>query len=344
LTTPYTKNRNHQIDLLRFFSACWVVLFHFNEPIIYIDNWYRNFCKLGYLGVPVFFILSGFCIGIAQKHVKSPVEFIIRRLFRIFPPYWFSVLVVLVCALCVMIITGTNSTPLPKSLSGVIATLCLYTAPLSHFKAINWVYWTLPYEMFFYVLMFLALIPPPRFRTAIPFLLIIVSLVLPIQKEGILFFFDEIPVFMLGYALYVLTNGDENPLLNILLLPLSIAGTILKHHSLVYLLTCLLTIVLIFIDSKKPLNNNFFSRMGDFSYSVYLLHIPIGIYLLGFIKENWVVQHSIILNILCDFSLLMLILLIAKIAFKRIELPAIGLGKTAWMKIQKSSDKDGSFS
>ena len=113
---------------------------------------------------------------------------------------------------------------------------------------------------------------------------------------------------MLGYALYKLIDNDKNLLMNILLLVVAAAGTILKHQSAIYLSICFLTVVLIFQDSRKPLKNNIFSRMGDFSYSVYLLHVPIGIYLLGFIKNMPVVQHSIVLNILCDFSLLLLIL------------------------------------
>ena len=85
MSLPNTKTRNHLIDLLRFLAASGVALFHFNEPIVYMDNWYRNFCKLGHWGVPVFFLISGYCIRIDEKYAKSLKDFIIRRFFRIYP-------------------------------------------------------------------------------------------------------------------------------------------------------------------------------------------------------------------------------------------------------------------
>ncbi|WP_426671930.1 acyltransferase family protein [Mucilaginibacter sp. McL0603] len=327
MTLPNTKNRNHLIDLLRFVSACWVVLFHFNEPVKYIDNWYRNFCKLGYLGVPVFFIISGFCIRIAQKHVKTPNEFIIKRLFRIFPPYWMSLAIVITCAMIIKVITGYNSTPLPKNISGIAATLFLYTEPVSHFATVNWVYWTLPYELSFYFIIGLSIFASKRFVLVLPLVLTSIAILLPIQKENFLFFFNELPSFLLGYSLCILIHKDENKWLNALLFLLSVAGLILKHLSFEYLLTCFLTVTLIYINSKKTLKENTFSRMGDFSYSIYLLHVPLGIYLLGFIKNKIFVQQSIIINMVVDLSLLAGIVFVSKLTFQKIEAPSIELGK-----------------
>lgn len=327
MNLPGTKKRNHLIDLLRFASACWVALFHFNEPVSYIDNWYRNFCKLGYLGVPVFFIISGFCIRIAQKHVKTPKEFIIKRLFRIFPPYWMSLAVVIACAIIIKVITGYNSTPLPKNISGIAAVLFLYTKPASHFATVNWVYWTLPYELSFYLIIGLSIFASKRFVLALPLVLITISILLPIEKENLLFFFNELPAFLLGYSLCILIHKDENKWLNALLLLLSVSGLILKHLSFDYLLTCFLTVALILIDNKKPLKENAFSRMGDFSYSIYLLHVPLGVYLFGFLKNEIFVQRSIILNVTVDLILLASIVLVSKLTFQKVEVPSIELGK-----------------
>ena len=64
------------IQLLRGISVLLVVFYHLN--ISGFDN--------GYLGVDIFFVLSGFLMAKLTDKV-SPVEFYIRRLKRLFPAY-----------------------------------------------------------------------------------------------------------------------------------------------------------------------------------------------------------------------------------------------------------------
>jgi peptidoglycan/LPS O-acetylase OafA/YrhL len=326
---PNDSKRNYLIDILRFLSASWVALFHFNSGIPYIDNWYRAFCKFGYLGVPVFFVISGYCICIAEEHAKTPRSFIVRRFFRIYPPYWFSVLLVCICAVALRIITGANSaTALPNSPGDIVATISLYTEPFSTVHTINWVYWTLPYEVCFYLLIFFALATGRRTRWGFLLLLTAVAIFIPQQRIGILFFFNELPVFMLGYALYSIIHRRSSLLFSVVLLLLSAIGAYLKHPSFVYYSTLLVVCALILLNSHYPLKNNFFSRLGDYSYSVYLIHVPVGIYLLGFIKAKLTVQQGIGLNIIVDISLLILIILAAKLVFLKVERPSMELGRT----------------
>ena len=324
---PNNPNRNHLIDLLRFLAAAWVALFHFNEPQKYIDNWYRNFCKLGYWGVPIFFIISGYCICIAQQHTKTPQKFITRRLFRIFPPYWFSLVIVCLCALAIKIITHTNPTPLPKHIDETLAIVVLYTSPLSNYSTINWVYWTLPFELFFYFIIFFTLFTNHKLRLLIPFLLVITGFVIPFQKEGLLFFFNELPTFMLGYALYLVLKAPDNRVVNTAFFILSAIALYFKHPGFDYILTAFIVCFLIALESRFHLKNNFFSRLGDFSYSIYLIHVPVAIYLLGFIKSNLSIQTNLPLNIITDFFLLTVVIILSKLMFIWVELPAIKLGR-----------------
>jgi peptidoglycan/LPS O-acetylase OafA/YrhL len=326
---PLTNTtRNYLIDLLRFLSASWVALFHFNVLVPFHANWYRYFCGLGYLGVPVFFIISGYCICIAQQHSKTPRSFIVRRIFRIFPPYWFSILLVCACAMAMKIITGTNSTTtLPTSFSSVIATIFLYTAPLSSVHTINWVYWTLPYELFFYLLVFLSMAIGKKVGMLFLVILALGSIWGPSHANGIFFFFNELPAFLLGYALYLLLNRAGNLYLSLSMLLLAATGVYLKHSEFAYHLTYFVTCVLIVLNHRFPLKNNWFSRLGDYSYSVYLIHVPVGIYLLGFIKNNHMVQCTLALNILADLLLLVLVIGCSKIMFLKVEEPSIKLGR-----------------
>jgi len=327
VTLPGAKNRNHTIDLLRFVSAAYVALFHFNAPLQFNGGWYAAFCNRGPLGVPVFFIISGYCIRLAHKHTKTPREFIIRRLFRIFPPYWFSLFVTVLCILTLKIITGYNSVvTLPKKLGEILVTPFLYTYPLSNVKIINPVYWTLPYELFFYFIIFLAIIPAPKWRIIFPLVLTGAAIIIPLQQTGILFFFNELPTFMLGYALCILIDeGPQWP--GVLLFGLSAAGIAIKHPEIGYLLASAIAIGAIFIDSRKSLGNNVLSRLGDVSYSIYLLHVPVCVYLLGFLYKIQAVRHHIILNIMVDIFLMAVIIFVSVFAYKYVEAPSIEWGK-----------------
>lgn len=77
-----------QLDGLRAFAVISVMLFHLGIP----------FFSAGWLGVPLFFVLSGFLItGILINNKNKPhrfKNFYIRRSLRIFPLYYFYILVV----------------------------------------------------------------------------------------------------------------------------------------------------------------------------------------------------------------------------------------------------------
>lgn len=144
--------QNNTIDLLRFLAALFVCLFHFNEGIEYIDNSYRNLVKFGWIGVPIFFVISGYCIQMAAKD-DSSIYFLIRRFFRIYPMYWFSLLVVIATAVFQKAYTGYNSIHnLPHKFTDIVSTILLNNDPINHIPTINWAYWSLVCEMLFYIL------------------------------------------------------------------------------------------------------------------------------------------------------------------------------------------------
>jgi len=304
-----------------------VALFHFNAPLQFNGGWYAAFCNKGPLGVPVFFIISGYCIRLAHKHTKTPREFIIRRLFRIFPPYWFSLFVTAAAILLLKIITGYNSVEtIPKKLGDYLAMPFLYTYPLSTIPPLNIVYWTLPYELFFYCIIFLSIIPKPNWNIVLPLILTALAIIIPRQPTGIFFFFNELPTFMLGYALCILVD-EGLQWAGVILLILSAAGIAVKHSDTGYLAAAAIAAGAIFTDSRKPLGNNILSRLGDFSYSMYLLHVPVCVFLLGFLYKIQAVRHHIILTILVDVLLMAVIIFISMFAYKYVEAPSIDWGK-----------------
>lgn len=128
------SNRFQELDMMRGFAACWVLGVHFwyfnvLPPFFGYSNFFEYakavgpastlakflplpfnslgnivwdllniFFLLGYQGVHIFFILSGF--GLAYSRILKPDEswntFIIKKMFRIYPTYWILLVVALI--------------------------------------------------------------------------------------------------------------------------------------------------------------------------------------------------------------------------------------------------------
>jgi peptidoglycan/LPS O-acetylase OafA/YrhL len=78
------NSRQQGIDALRGMAVLMVVFFHSHVP------WFREF---GVLGVDLFFVLSGYCIH--RGYAAHPERFdtrnyLLRRWWRIYPPYFFA--------------------------------------------------------------------------------------------------------------------------------------------------------------------------------------------------------------------------------------------------------------
>jgi peptidoglycan/LPS O-acetylase OafA/YrhL len=84
--------------LFRFIAAVAVVLFHYLYRGYSEGNMSKlnfgeigDFFKYGYLGVDLFFIISGFVISLSIKN-RSITNFWISRISRLYPMYWLAVL------------------------------------------------------------------------------------------------------------------------------------------------------------------------------------------------------------------------------------------------------------
>lgn len=94
---PLDGVRYRSLDHWRGFAALWVLVFHgFNvwreaRPDL-LPHWLGGFISHGWLGVHVFFVVSGYCITerIVREHARGGggLGFLVDRLWRIYPPYW----------------------------------------------------------------------------------------------------------------------------------------------------------------------------------------------------------------------------------------------------------------
>ncbi|MEU3841601.1 acyltransferase [Streptomyces sp. NPDC028635] len=143
------------LDGLRFVAALAVVLFHFvgQKPSTVKHIWGRPYQDLfpeahayfayGRLGVDLFFLISGFVICMSAWG-RSPRDFFISRVTRLYPMYWISVVV---AAAVIFLFDTPFGHPNPRV---VFANLTMLQQPLG-VKDLDSVYWTLWPELCFYL-------------------------------------------------------------------------------------------------------------------------------------------------------------------------------------------------
>jgi peptidoglycan/LPS O-acetylase OafA/YrhL len=139
-----------ELDVLRFCAAASVVLFHFYVLLPGDTAFQRaivDVSRFGFLGVPLFFMISGFVI-LWTAFNKSPRDFVLARFTRLYPTYWICMLI----TSGVLILAG-SVVPWKR----IVANLTM-VQHLFGFKAVDPVYWTLFIELKFYALVLALLL------------------------------------------------------------------------------------------------------------------------------------------------------------------------------------------
>jgi peptidoglycan/LPS O-acetylase OafA/YrhL len=151
-----------QVDGLRFLAIMPVVLFHIAgryenhggpEVASQLDRWLVTTIGAGAWGVPLFFVISGFILGLpfALHYLggEAPVNlrsYFMRRLTRLEPPYMLN-MVVLFFVMAHVTHEGTGGL-FPHLLSSLTYT---HNVVYKEMSAINYVAWSLEIEVQFYL-------------------------------------------------------------------------------------------------------------------------------------------------------------------------------------------------
>jgi peptidoglycan/LPS O-acetylase OafA/YrhL len=304
-----------------------VALFHFNEIRTRDDSLYDQANRWGWLGVTVFFVLSGYCVWLAAQRAGAPRRFLLRRFARIYPPYLASVLVVIAFCCARKLITGTNDfTALPASPAGWLATFTMTTAPVTTTPTINWVYSSLSYEAFFYLALAAALIWP---RASLPLLFALcVAGFFPAAGRAV-FFLPNWGQFALGVALAIAAEGQRRAAAALAVLGFSL---VCYHRSLPEVAATGVTAGLIALAPRLDAFAGWLlailARVGEISYSLYLLHIPVGAWVVErFIDSQGWRNHGLPARLACDAAALAASLLAAAVFHRWIERPAMEWGR-----------------
>jgi len=158
-------NRYSELDLLRFLAAFSVLLFHFTfrgyaadhfSPVRYAGL--ESVTKYGYLGVELFFIISGYVV-LLSAYSKTALNFVLSRIIRLYPAFWVA------CTATFLVVyffgPAKNSVGwsvyLDVSPRQYVVNMTMFHEFL-HVQSIDGIYWTLTYELRFYLIIFLVLL------------------------------------------------------------------------------------------------------------------------------------------------------------------------------------------
>lgn len=307
------------LQILRSIAAIFVVLYHIRGYFIIIDNntstFFNLFNEYFSLGAFLFFAISGFLMSyLIDIEYK---QFLLKRLLRIYPAY--IIAVVLCLFIKIVVFESVTQPQILKSLT---------LLPLGNIPYVLNVEWTLIYEVFFYFICF-----PFTFKYLkkyFPYflglwtVLIIVgagwfkipTLFLPTINTIFFSYFNL--CFITGAMVYYIYKHYQikSRVANSMMLTLSLIIIILfeefgKTLSVIantkYIAFAISMGLIIYAslqllkDNKSKLMNGL-ERFGEYSYALYLVHVPIITITFVVVRDLWKLE----LNTITGFFVLFL--------------------------------------
>lgn len=178
------------LDYARLIAAVAVMAFHYlfnginggKVGSIAINEQVAAVAKYGYLGVELFFIISGYVIFFSAKS-RSAGEFFVSRASRLVPAYIPAVL------LTALVAQRWGGETMAVTWPQVLANFTFFPN-IFGFKAVDGVYWTLRLEIIFYALVFIILAAGQQRRLGVFFLawpfLMLLALVVNVSEIPLL--------------------------------------------------------------------------------------------------------------------------------------------------------------
>lgn len=288
------------LDHWRAIAALWVMVFHgfgtlYQSRLHPIAESLKHIAQPGWLGVHLFFVISGYCISASvyrtcKKGEISPAQFLRSRAERLLPVYWLAFLLSLLINLLASPLNSAGFwTSFPDSWQSWLGNILLIQ-PYIDVPYYVIVYWSLVVEVGFYLIVSALLLLAQRFNYKIAILaglsLGFASVLAPVSSS-----IKAIPLwseFLCGVLTFIALlswHHNRNATArnaSLLILALFFLSGSLSHFSLQnnqLWFSALFSLVLYFLYPLDTKLSNIKSisclrDIGLMSYSLYLLHIP----------------------------------------------------------------------
>lgn len=318
--------RSFYLDIVRIFACAWVAMFHWQgnggffpkldaRPQLDLPDWQVAIGQSGFLGVDIFFVLSGIVISTSISN-KTWAKFLAARFIRLYPTYLIAT--ILTAIIVPMAVNAARSTVVENTASFIWLQYVFKTRYLLGAS------WSLEFELLFYISVSLMLLlsgvwarRPGWFNFHFAGWLVVFSTLLyfltqtrlcsqgcgPIETIfHTLSFAGFGPYFVFGAAISTLGRRPITfatfalGLTSVLLVAAQVFvrenGTSFQVSQLPGLLMLLCSFaVMIFGQFHKPsLGNGFATRvkfLALMTYPIYLLHESMGLSLISlFVREG----------------------------------------------------------
>jgi peptidoglycan/LPS O-acetylase OafA/YrhL len=298
---PSTRGRRghrlYALDVLRFVAAFSVVIYHYTArgrgwhtpvrqlfPLVHVASQY------GWLGVELFFLISGFviCMSSWDRRVGA---FFASRVARLFPAYLVAV------AFTASIVAIWPGFSLDTNKDNVLLNFTMLEIPL-HGRPVDSVYWTLLSELLFYLLFALVVWRGLTYQRAVAFCVLwtIASVIVPEFANtfaGDVLQPEYSPYFIAGIAFYLMYRFGPNLLLACIVLvsyilathqiktDVQTQATLAGNHlslAVVYavLAACFALIGLVALGRLSWVRGKWTIVLGTVTYPLYLIHQAVG--------------------------------------------------------------------
>lgn len=291
----------NNLQNLRAVAAYSVVLYHcLRHFVIPSDPISHNYLDLASGGVDLFFVISGFVMVYTTPDNEKPFWFATKRIARIVPLYWAATALVISMVL-VREWIFPNVRLTPEAIFSSLFFIPHADASGSIFPVLG-VGWTLNYEMMFYALFTISLFLPAAWRlAAVTALITVVWLIATIANmasttvpatfyaQPIIFEFaagcmiahalrvPRVIAFVRATPMWPIALAGATALLILPLFVTSATPTLFKYGAPATLIVFAAAAQDLY---RAPARTTFLTRLGDASYSAYLLH-PIVIVLVS---------------------------------------------------------------
>lgn len=316
--------RISSLDALRGIAALAVVLYHytFRYDAIYghafsLDNIFVF--KYGYLGVHLFFMISGFVIYLSLENTFNVKSFIFSRFSRLYPAYWFAVILTFLAVLTLGL-PGRD-----VSFLTMLTNLTMLNGFVG-LPSVDGVYWTLRVELTFYFIIASMYFLMTKKNLLIGFLCLSGSIFVveffdtsghissAFKLLRFIFALEYLHFFGAGIGFYLLSK-KENYVLGFLLIMVSVVYNFVFESggALVITLSFYSVFLLLILGKAEFLSTPVLNYLGAISYSLYLVHQN-----LGYIIFNYAYKYNLS-PIIALFIALTVSILIAHFITKYIE-------------------------
>ena len=303
------KKRLYQIDLLRILSAFFVLMYHYtfrgfmSKEYLFVEYpLLSKFFKDGYLGVNLFFMISGFVILMSVQN-KTISGFVKSRFLRLYPAYWICLLI------SFFSILQFGDPYLTVSFFDLISNFTMFNG---FFKLpyIDGAYWSLLVEMKFYILILFFIFLKDKYNFKVDYfitlyiLLSLISMISDVQSHKLHTIINYFLTFkyssffisgMIFYMIYKVGTKYKYVIQLLICYLMSIFWslkeaskienvyniTFSESTTIIYISAFYFVMFLISTGKLEVLNRKVFLKFGVMTYPLYLLHQNIGYIILN---------------------------------------------------------------